>query len=89
MERRWVSKKEAVELLGLPEGKPDLLEQLKIILGMELEIYNLWKKEETEDYIYDECYNLFHELSRGQCVEIMEAIISAANRANSCSRDNS
>ncbi len=86
MKRVWLSKKEAIKL-GFPEGQPDLLEQLKIILGMEIEIYNQWKKEETEDYIYDECYSLFHELNRGQCVEIMEAIISAANRSNSCSPD--
>ena len=88
MERRWVSKKEAIKLLGLPEVKPDLLEQLKILLAVEIEIYNIWKKEETEDYIYDECCNLFHELNRGQCVDIMEAITSAANQQSLCNLDN-
>jgi hypothetical protein len=71
-----------VELLGLPEGKPDLLEQLKIILAVPIAVYNDWKKTESEDYIYDECISLFHELSRGDCVDIMEAIIAAANPAN-------
>ena len=54
---------------------------IKEVLKKEISIYKQWKREEKlgeidDLYIYDTCVDMFNNLSRGKCVQIMEALIN-------------
>ncbi len=37
-----------------------------------IEKYREWKKELSEEYIYDECHEIFNVAKRGEVLEVLE-----------------
>lgn len=80
--RNILTRKEAIERGLIKPQSSDLLKKLQIILGIELALYDEYKKTNNEEYVYVKTKDLFVNLTHQDCVDILEAIKCAANPPN-------